>query len=74
MDLKAPEERPVRHGNLRRQMVFSAVALCIMAVGVWSLMNLRAPYHPDNFSDVEIHDDTVSRDTTTPWLDISADD
>ncbi len=72
MEPKASETRraSARNGKLLRQLVFSAVALGIMAVGIWSLMNMRAPYHPDEYSNVESHEDAVSRDNTNLWLGV----
>lgn len=42
---------PVPKSALVRQLIASAVALGIMALGAWSLMGQKAPYHPEAYTD-----------------------
>jgi hypothetical protein len=40
------ERTAARQSVILRQLIVSAVALGIVAVSAWSLLGLRAPYHP----------------------------
>ncbi|MEQ6249702.1 hypothetical protein ABMC89_12485 [Sulfitobacter sp. HNIBRBA3233] len=35
---------------VKRQLIVCGVAIAIMSLGVWSLWNEMAPYHPDSYS------------------------
>ncbi|UWR22293.1 hypothetical protein [Sulfitobacter sp. S190] len=55
-----------------RQLIVIAAALAVMAAGALTLLNMQAPYHPADFSDVPYDmDDEVSRDDAV-LLNVSA--
>ncbi len=41
----------LRVGALKRELIASALALGIGATGLWSLRDIRAPYHPEPVAD-----------------------
>lgn len=68
MDMKTvkPTKSDASSSAVKRQMIASGVALAIMALGAWSLLGQKSPYHP------EIYGDDVTR-SGTPALIVSPD-
>lgn len=54
--------------QLTRQLIVIVVALIILSWGIWTLIGSNAPYHPDDYSEVERAGAEVTRDSTDHLL------